>query len=147
VWETSTDDFATVAASGTVTRAAPTAQRARRRRVGGPVGYRFRPAGFTSPVGRAPRPTSARPLRIAAASCQHFETGFYAAHRDIAEWAPDAVVFLGDFIYEGPAQPVGDGVLRSTTGRADRPRGYRARYAQYLGDPTCRRAGRRARGG
>ena len=33
------------------------------------------------------------------------ETGFYAAHRDIAEWAPDLVVFLGDFIYEYAARP------------------------------------------
>ncbi len=75
-------------------------------------------------------------LRIAAASCQHFETGFYAAHRDIAEWAPDLVLFLGDFIYEYGGNPVGGEVVRTVDGAevmstAD----YRARYAQYLGDP------------
>ena len=73
-------------------------------------------------AGRAAGAGDRRELRLAAASCQHFETGFYAAHRDIAEWAPDLVVFLGDFIYEGAAGPVGDGRVRMPRrARADRP--------------------------
>ena len=99
-------------------------QRARRRRArragrgtaSAPAGSPARPAGPRRPP---PAPT----LRLAAASCQHCETGFYAAHRDIAEWAPDLVVFLGDFIYEGAAAP---GRRRAGAGprrrRADRPR-------------------------
>ena len=103
----------------------------------GPAWYRFRAGGFTSPVGRAaPTATASRRCGWRRRSCQHWETGFYAAHRDIAEWAPDLVVFLGDFIYEGAAAPG-----RRRAGRAhDGPEptdlaGYRARYAQYLSDP------------
>ena len=107
--------------------------------VDGPAWYRFRAGGWTSPAGRvAPAPAAGEQdaLRIATASCQHFETGFYAAHRDIAEWQPDLVLFLGDFIYEGAAQPVGPDRVRSHNG--DEPTdldGYRARYEQYLADP------------
>jgi len=100
-----------------------------------PGWYRFHAGGFTSRTGRAAPAAVTEELRIAAASCQHFETGFYAAHRDVAEWAPDLVVFLGDFIYEGAARPVGDGVVRSHEGpEATDLSGYRARYAQYLAD-------------
>ena len=105
----------------------------------GPAWYRFRAGGWTSPVGRvAPAPAAADhdPLRIATASCQHFETGFYAAHRDIAEWQPDLVMFLGDFIYENAGRPAGQGRVRTHDG--DEPTtldGYRERYAQYLADP------------
>ena len=52
----------------------------------GPVSYRFRAGGFTSAVGKAATAVVSDTLRIAAASCQHFETGYYAAHRDIAAW-------------------------------------------------------------
>ncbi len=75
-------------------------------------------------------------MRIATASCQHFETGFYAAHRDIADWQPDLVLFLGDFIYEDAARPVGPDRVRSHEGEETTDlAGYRARYAQYLADP------------
>jgi alkaline phosphatase D len=105
----------------------------------GPTWYRFRAGGWTSPAGRvAPAPAASEQaaLRIATANCQHLEAGFYAAHRDIAEWQPDLVMFLGDFIYEGAAQPVGPDRVRSHDG--DEPTdlaGYRARYEQYLADP------------
>jgi alkaline phosphatase D len=107
--------------------------------LGGPMWYRFRAGGWTSPAGRvAPTPAAGDrgPLRIATTSCQHFETGFYAAHRDIAEWQPDLVLFLGDFIYEDTARPLEPGRVRSHEG--DEPidlDSYRARYAQYLADP------------
>lgn len=66
--------------------------------------YRFTAGGQTSPVGRtrtAPDPAD-RPgrLRLALASCQHFEAGAYAVHREIARTDVDAVVFVGDYIYE-----------------------------------------------
>jgi alkaline phosphatase D len=141
-WETSTDDFATIAESGTVTTTAADGHSVHAIAVvGGPVGYRFRSGGFTSPVGRAAPAVPGGTLKIAAATCQHFETGYYAAHRDIAAWGPDAVVFLGDFIYEGAARPVGGAVLRSHDGPEPTDLdAYRGRYRQYLGDADLQAA-------
>ena len=66
--------------------------------------YRFIFGDAVSPVGRtrtAPEP-GAMPasLKLAVASCQHWEFGAYAAHRHIAAAAPDLVAFLGDYIYD-----------------------------------------------
>ena len=66
--------------------------------------YRFRSGRTESPVGRtrtAPAPGSMpAALRFAFASCQHYEQGYYGAHRHIAADAPDLVAFLGDYVYE-----------------------------------------------
>ena len=109
-----------------------------------PAWYRFTIGDWTSPVGRvAPAPAAGEieQLRLATASCQHWETGFYAAHRDIAEWAPDLVVFLGDFIYEGEGRPIAEGRVRAHDGAEPTDLdGYRARYAQYLSDPELQSA-------
>jgi len=105
----------------------------------GPSSYRFSVPLFDSPEGRtAPIDPDASEFRIATASCQHYETGHYAAHRDIAEWSPDLVVFLGDFIYEGDATESSDGrpTVRAHEGREpDDLDGYRGRYSTYLSDP------------
>ncbi len=142
VWETSTDDFATIASSGNAVALATDGHSVHAvAALAGPVSFRFRAGGFTSPLGGAGPAIAADALRIAAASCQHFETGHYAAHRDIAAWAPDAVVFLGDFIYEGAGRPVGGAVVRSHDGPEPTDLdAYRSRYAQYLGDPDLRAA-------
>lgn len=104
-----------------------------------PGTFFFTAGNYTSPLGRAaPVNPDATEYRIAAASCQHYETGNYAAHRDIAEWQPDLVVFLGDFIYEGgPSVDDGSGtIVRSHEGPEPTDlEGYRARYATYLSDP------------
>ena len=60
--------------------------------------------GRARSAGSRPTPTDPTQLRLATTSCQHYETGYYAAHARLAEWAPDLVVFLGDFIYEYGAQ-------------------------------------------
>ena len=102
-----------------------------------PGTYSFSAGGFTSPTGRtAPIDPTVAEFRLAAASCQHYETGFYAAHRDIAEWEPDLVVWLGDFMYEGDARDIGDAIVRSHEGPEPTDlEGYRRRYATYLSDP------------
>ena len=106
-----------------------------------PLEYRFRAAGWESQRGRTQPATGRDELRIASASCQHFETGFYAAHRDIAEWRPDLVLFLGDFIYEGAANQVGGEVVRSHDGPEPTDlAAYRGRYAHYLGDTDLQAA-------
>ncbi len=110
----------------------------------GPAWYRFRVGEWTSPIGRcqsAPS-TGAASLKIASASCQHWETGFYAAYRDMAEWEPDLVVHVGDFIYEGAGTPdVAEGRVR-THGTAEPVDvdGYRTRYELYLSDPDLQSA-------
>lgn len=109
-----------------------------------PGTFFFTAGDFVSPLGRtAPIDPSTTEYRMAAASCQHYETGHYAAHRDIAEWQPDLVVFLGDFIYEGdPSIDDGSGtVVRNHEGPEPIDvDGYRARYATYLSDPHLQAA-------
>jgi alkaline phosphatase D len=66
--------------------------------------YRFVSGEATSPTGRtrtAPAAgASPARLRLALASCQHYEQGWYAAHREIAASDFDMVLFVGDYLYE-----------------------------------------------
>ncbi|MFN0160662.1 MAG: alkaline phosphatase D family protein [Burkholderiales bacterium] len=106
--------------------------------------YRFTAGGWSSPIGRtrtAP-PSEADAggltLNLAVASCQQYEAGYYAAYRQIAEDAPDLVVHLGDYIYEGGAGP-------SAVRRIPEPvpmtlEEYRIRHARYRLDPDLQRA-------
>jgi alkaline phosphatase D len=103
--------------------------------------YRFMLGDAVSPVGRAcslPPAGSDAPLRLALASCQHYEHGYFAAHRDIAQQSLDLVVFVGDYIYEYASAP---GRVRQHGGRhcvtlAD----YRERYSLYKSDADLQRA-------
>lgn len=95
--------------------------------------YRFISGGIASPVGRTRTAPAAGDavdrLRIAFASCQHYEAGHYAAYRHIVADDPDLVLFLGDYIYEGNR---GDGgVRRHLNPEPTDLAGYRARYATY----------------
>jgi alkaline phosphatase D len=77
-------------------------------------------------------------LNLAVVSCQHYEHGHYSAYRHIADAAPELVVHLGDYIYEGAAA---DGGVRRHMGSACRTlEQYRQRYAQYLTDPLLQDA-------
>ncbi|MES2743721.1 MAG: alkaline phosphatase D family protein [Pseudomonadota bacterium] len=106
--------------------------------------YRFMLGDAVSPVGRtrtAPAPASMPSrLKLAVASCQHWEFGSYAAHRHIAAAGPDLVAFLGDYIYEwGPYRlqhPASARREAESFTLAD----YRARYAQYKSDPHLQAA-------
>jgi alkaline phosphatase D len=108
--------------------------------------YRFRAGAHASAVGRTTTAPAAGDaparLRLAAASCQHYEDGFYAAHADIAAAAPDLVAWLGDYIYEGAAGLVGQGGAVRTHGSPEPMdlRGYRARYALYKRDANLQAA-------
>lgn len=98
--------------------------------------YRFMAGDFVSPVGRTrtfPKPDAvvAR-LRLGYASCQKWEDGHFTAWRHMQDEHLDAVMFLGDYIYEYPAKnskvrtPSGGWVLTLEH--------YRQRYALYKGD-------------
>lgn len=99
--------------------------------------YRFFSRGVASPVGRTRTLPAGRTqrLRLAVASCSNHAAGLFNAYRRIAERSDlDAVLHLGDYIYEyGPAEY---GSLRTP----EPPRemvtlsDYRARHAQYKRD-------------
>jgi alkaline phosphatase D len=106
--------------------------------------YAFKALGRTSRVGRTRTAPAggARRVRFAAANCQAFHDGFYAAHRGIAREDVDFVVHLGDYIYEHgqvggvPADHVRDHEGPSVFTVAD----YRRRHALYKGDASLREA-------
>ena len=104
--------------------------------------YRFRAQGAISPVGRtrtAPAVGSpARDLTMAFASCAHYQGGYYTAYRRMAEDRPDLILFLGDYIYEGPA--MAGAVRRHAGGECVSLADYRRRYAQYRTDPDLQAA-------
>ena len=104
--------------------------------------YRFSCGSAVSRVGRtrtAPPPDAATPrLRLALAACQHYEQGYFAAHRDIARHDLDLVLFVGDYIYEGSNAAL---ALRSHGAPAPHTLAeYRARHALYKRDADLQAA-------
>ena len=102
--------------------------------------YRFIAGDATSPVGRTrtfPKPDAkVNKLRLAYASCQRWEHGYYSAYRHMRDENLDAVMFLGDYIYEYP------GAANAVRVPSGTPSGgwvttlddYRQRYALHKGD-------------
>jgi alkaline phosphatase D len=145
-WEVAEDEaFTRIAARGTETADAADAHSVHAEPAGLLPGrgywYRFTALGQRSTTGRtrtAPAPDSEATLRFAIASCQRYDMGHYAAWRDVADWAPDLVLFLGDYIYEYPSAPT---ALRPHLGAYVRTlEDYRQRYAQYRSDPLLQAA-------
>ncbi len=104
--------------------------------------YRFVCGQATSPVGRTctlPEPgANLARLRVAYASCQRWEHGHFAAWRHLSEDQPDAVVFLGDYIYEYPGATR---AVRHVDGQwVLTLEDYRRRYALYRSDPALQAA-------
>lgn len=108
--------------------------------------YQFEALGTRSPRGRTKTsPTEAvDSLRLAFASCSNYEFGYFNAYGHLARQPLyDAVVHLGDYIYE-----YGVGVYGDTTyGRFNVPahelitlEDYRTRYALYRADPDLQAA-------
>ncbi|MBO86291.1 MAG: alkaline phosphatase [Deltaproteobacteria bacterium] len=66
--------------------------------------YRFICGAHESPSGRTRtlpcEDATVEVARIGFATCQNWQSGFYASHRNMAEARLDLVVFLGDYIYE-----------------------------------------------
>ncbi|WP_158968030.1 alkaline phosphatase [Paraglaciecola sp. L3A3] len=69
--------------------------------------YQFYLGDDDSPIGRTRTSDSqALTTTLALAACQHYESGYFGAFRDLAKWAPDCVIHVGDYIYEGAARPL-----------------------------------------
>ncbi len=100
--------------------------------------YRFIAGGVASPVGRTrtlPAPDAAvSRLRLAYASCQRWEHGYYGAYRHMREEGVDLVMFLGDYIYEYPNATA---AVRNfpTLGLVTTLADYRDRHAMHRSDP------------
>ena len=94
--------------------------------------YRFVAGGEVSAVGRtrtAPAAGSGERVRIALASCQQYEQGWFVAHRHLAAEDADLVAFVGDYIYESSWGR--EHVRKHHRGEPRDLAGYRDRYALY----------------
>ena len=104
--------------------------------------YRFRAGEVVSPVGRTRTlPERAERARFAVASCSNYPFGHFHAYDAIARGAFDAVIHLGDYIYEYGPGGYGDETGRRL-GRTHEParevtslEDYRLRHRQYKSDP------------
>jgi alkaline phosphatase D len=108
-----------------------------------PYWYRFEADGEVSPVGRTrttPAPgAEVERLRFAFSSCQKFEAGYFGAYTHMVEDAPDLILFLGDYIYEGDPGSR-DAVRLHPNPEPKDVGGYRVRYAAYKADPMLQAA-------
>ena len=108
--------------------------------------YRFKALGRTSITGRTKTASiaSGDSLKFAVVSCSNWEWGYFNAYDKIADRPVlDAVIHLGDYIYEYGVDKYGD----TTIGRINVPphelvtlQDYRTRYALYRTDVGLRRA-------
>ena len=107
--------------------------------------FRFEVNGHYSPIGRTRTASSpsADPghLRMAVVSCSNYAHGYFNAYRRIASRPDlDAVIHLGDYIYEYAQGEYGDPDLAEDRALIPshellRLDDYRRRYAQYRQDP------------
>ncbi len=99
--------------------------------------YRFRSRGVASPIGRTrtlPQGTTER-LRLAVVSCSNHAAGYFNAYRRVAERADlDAVLHLGDYLYEYGAAEYGSLRTPEPAHEMVTLSDYRARHAQYKRD-------------
>ncbi len=116
--------------------------------------YRFAVGDYESPVGRTRTASrDAKTSKLALASCQNWQSGYFAAYTDMAEWAPDCVIHVGDYIYEGGIGTLGARQVEkpgeTLTFRTVRQHNsaeittlwdYRNRYALYKSDPSLQAA-------
>lgn len=107
--------------------------------------YRFQSEGKFSPVGRTKTAAqNADELSFAVVSCSNYEWGYFTAYEHIANRQElDAVIHLGDYIYEYGPGKYGD----TTIGRFNLPakeiislEDYRTRYSQYRLDKDLQEA-------
>lgn len=147
-WEVATDEaFDNVVASGDGTTTDAVDYTAKVDVTGLAAGtvyyYRFIVQEVSSPVGRTRTlPSGAvAATSFAVISCSNYPAGFFNVYREIANSDVDAVLHLGDYIYEYAV----DGYASDRAeefGRLSQPEteilslsDYRTRYAQYRSDP------------
>ena len=111
--------------------------------------YAFVAGGERSPVGRTKTlPERTDRLRVASVSCSNYPAGYFNVYRCIANRPDlDAVIHLGDYIYEFANGRYGDGSASGRVplraGEASTLEDYRDRYATYRSDIDLQEAHRR----
>jgi alkaline phosphatase D len=125
----------------------------RRLKPGREYRYWFEAGGQRSPEGRVRTlPVGATPDAVfAVASCALYPGGFFNAYRAIAALPRvDAVIHLGDYIYEYGREGYGGAIGEKIGRRFDPPHeivtlaDYRRRHAQYKSDPDLQACHARA---
>ena len=159
VWQVARDDtFSDIVAQGRVTADAgrdyTVKADAASLMPGTAYSYRFIAKDVTSPVGRTHTlPETTDDVVLAVVSCSLHSNGYFNAYRHIAGLdRVDAVVHLGDYIYEYGAGPEDYGMGNGRTlGRTPEPpyeivslTDYRTRHAQYKRDDDLQAAHARA---
>lgn len=97
--------------------------------------YRFHALGKSSMIGRTKTaPANADEIRFGVVSCSNYEWGYFNSYGALAQEELDAVIHLGDYIYEYAPGGYGD----TTLNRKHIPakeiltlQDYRSRYSQY----------------
>ncbi|HVF16835.1 MAG TPA: alkaline phosphatase D family protein [Steroidobacteraceae bacterium] len=104
--------------------------------------YRFTAGGMRSPIGRT-RTSPARDantprLRVAIASCQQYEHGYFLPYRHMLADELDLIVHVGDYMYESSwgSKRIRHHETPETFSLDD----YRARYALYRSDKDLQAA-------
>jgi alkaline phosphatase D len=154
-WRIATDERMTAIVSSGTALAVPERDftvkvDARNLRPGRTYYYAFDARGERSPVGRTKTLPADRAdrLRLASVSCANYPAGYFNVYRCVANRDDlDAVLHLGDYIYEFANGVYGDG---SKTDRVPMPADeaitladYRRRYATYRTDTDLQAAHRK----
>jgi alkaline phosphatase D len=109
--------------------------------------YRFNMEGSMSPVGRTRTAPDAMVdgLRFAVVSCQNFGGGIrYNSYNHLVQRDDiDAVIHLGDYIYENPTSLSGNGIEIMPPNEIVSLSDYRQRYASYRSDDNLKEAHRK----
>lgn len=112
--------------------------------------YQFEALGVQSVIGRTKTSPEGEveKLRFAVVSCSNYQAGYFNNYGNIGRREDlDAVIHLGDYIYEYPDGAYGDSSLIASGARAIEPKtellkleDYRARYATYRRDSDLKLA-------
>ena len=105
--------------------------------------YRFKFGSVISPVGRTKTlPETTNSVQFAVCSCSNYPAGYFYVYREMAKQEVDAIIHLGDYIYEygKDGYATEDAVKLSRTLATDNDKeiikldDYRKRYALYHTD-------------
>ena len=103
--------------------------------------YRFTHGDISSPIGRTKTLPNGGRLRLGVAACSNHPAGYFHAYADMATDDLDAVLHLGDYIYEyglggyASAKALDMGRLPVPPHKLETLDDYRRRYRQYRRDP------------